>query len=68
MEYKYMRFGHEDLFIFGKFPILCYTSVVLSQFLRNLFTIISGKLTITNYLKLNDFDYPNPCTVIIKIT
>jgi len=43
----------------AKFPFF-YKSCVLSQFWQNLFTIISGKLTITIYLKLNDFDYPNP--------
>jgi len=57
-----MRFGLESLFIFGKFSGFYYTSGVLGQFWQNLFTVISGKLTVTNYLKQNDFDYSNPCS------
>jgi len=53
--YKYMRFR----LFFGKFSVFCCTSGVLSQFWRNFFTVISGKLTVTNYLKQNDFDYSN---------
>jgi len=50
-----MRFGLQDVFIFGKFSDFCYTSGAPSQFWRNLFTVISGKLTVTNYLKQKCF-------------
>jgi len=58
-----MRFGFGCVFIFGIFFVFCDTSGVLSQFWRNLFTVISGKLTVKNYLKQNDFDYSNPCNL-----
>jgi len=56
-----MRFGLKSLFVFGNYSVFCYTYDELSQFWRNLLTVIGGKLTITNYCKQNDFDYPNPC-------
>jgi len=55
-----VTFGLENLFIFGKVSDFCYTSRLSAQngeICLQKYPPTSGKVSITNYLKQNAFDY-----------